>query len=368
MVSSAFTYLAAASTLLSAASAHMIMSTPVPYGKSSLNNSPLDPSGSDFPCKQRSGVYEAQGASNSAAVGATVKLAFTGSAVHGGGSCQISLTSDKAPSKTSKWMVIHSIEGGCPAKGQAGNGAASDYSFSIPAGVAAGEYTLAWTWFNKVGNREMYMNCAPFTVTGGSKRSVEARKESARMSRRADSFPAMFTANICGSTCITKESVDLQFPDPGANVDKFGKPADLKLATCACSGGAAASSSSSSSSSGSSSPPPPPPSSAAPATSAAPAAPAPVVQSTPSAAPAAPAPAPAAPAPAAPAPADPAPAPAAPAPAAPAAPASGASCSSPGALVCSSDGTQFGICAGTSAVMMAVAAGTKCSGGAIMAA
>lgn len=59
-------------------------------------------------------------------------------------------------------------------------------------------------------------------------------------------------------------------------------------------------------------------------------------------------------------------------PAAPAAPtggaSSGTSCSADGALVCSADGSQFGICSGGQATMMAVSAGTKCSGGSIVAA
>lgn len=49
--------------------------------------------------------------------------------------------------------VIHSVIGGCPL--------AFDYTFTVPAGVPAGKNVLlGWTWFNKVGNREMYMNCA----------------------------------------------------------------------------------------------------------------------------------------------------------------------------------------------------------------
>ena len=35
---------------LAPASAHMIMKTPTPYGAATINNSPLDASGSDYPC------------------------------------------------------------------------------------------------------------------------------------------------------------------------------------------------------------------------------------------------------------------------------------------------------------------------------
>jgi len=156
-------------------SGHMIMSTPVPYGKSSLDSSPLS-SGTQYPCKQRSGVYNDEGAraKNAMAIGATQQLSFAGSATHGGGSCQISLSTDKEPTKDSKFAVIKSIEGGCP--GGANGGSSATFEYSIPSkfsylqflqlqeeklifhidSVAPGEYTLAWTWFNRIGNREIY--------------------------------------------------------------------------------------------------------------------------------------------------------------------------------------------------------------------
>lgn len=202
--------------LATVASAHMLMNNPAPYGKSSLSNGPLDGSGADFPCKQRAGVYEAEGASNIYEQGSTQQLSFTGSAVHGGGSCQVSITTDLEPNKNSVWKVIKSIEGGCPAKDTAGNmpeNANADdpykYDFTIPKELAAGKYTLAWTWFNKVGNREMYMNCAPLEVTGsgGSKSHL-------------DTLPDMFVANV-GGECGTAADTDLLFPDPGADIDQF---------------------------------------------------------------------------------------------------------------------------------------------------
>ncbi|KAI8191504.1 hypothetical protein K4K51_011821 [Colletotrichum sp. SAR 10_75] len=203
--------------LATLASAHMKMSSPVPYGASSLDNGPLDASGKDFPCKQRATVYDAEGASNVYAQGAGGKLAFIGSAVHGGGSCQVSITYDAKPDKNSVWKVIKSIEGGCPAKNAAGNLGDNanqqnqdTYDFTIPTDMPAGNGTIAWTWFNKIGNREMYMNCGPVTITGsaGSQSAYEA-------------LPDMFTANI-GNDCATLESKDVQFPNPGTSVDKFG--------------------------------------------------------------------------------------------------------------------------------------------------
>jgi len=237
------------------ASAHMIMNTPVPFGKSTLNSSPLDTStGVDFPCKQRTGVYDAEGASNTMAIGSVQPLKFTGSAVHGGGSCQISVTYDQKPTKSSVFKVIHSIEGGCPMQNITGNNgddaSAVDpdtYSFTIPASLPTGTATLAWTWFNKVGNREMYMNCAPITITSGSSKreELEARNTTQLVERDMSAFnalPDMFTANLAGpSGCGTVSDTDLIFPNPGDSLERLGLATSSALAapTGPCSAAAA---------------------------------------------------------------------------------------------------------------------------------
>lgn len=213
-----------------AVNAHMIMTNPVPYGKETLNNSPLAADGSDFPCKLRSGAFDIT-EENTIAIGASHALSFEGSATHGGGSCQISLTTDREPTKQSEWKVIKSFEGGCPANvdgNMAGGASMKDpyqFSFTIPEGIEAGKYTLAWTWFNRIGNREMYMNCAPVTVTGGSaKRSTEVEIPPV-IEKRTANFPPMFVANING--CTTKEGIDIRFPQPGEYVQYLGQPANL---------------------------------------------------------------------------------------------------------------------------------------------
>ncbi len=224
--------------LAALARSHMCMSKPVPFGLSTLNNSPLLADGSDFPCKQRTGVYDAEGASNTMALGSVQSLTFVGGATHGGGSCQISITYDEAPTASSTFKVIHSIEGGCPIKNVAGNNADTatavdpdTYSFTVPTSLPTGTAVLAWTWFNKIGNREMYMNCAPITITGStSKRSDEeedlwARNYTQIMERDTAAYsalPNMFVANIPTTSCKTGDSEDLQFPDPGDSLEKFG--------------------------------------------------------------------------------------------------------------------------------------------------
>ncbi|QUC22716.1 uncharacterized protein UV8b_06957 [Ustilaginoidea virens] len=199
------------------ASAHMLLANPAPYDKSKLTNGPLLDNGSDFPCKVGKVTYSAEGASNVYPQGSSQKLEFTGSAVHGGGSCQLSVTTDLKPNKNSVWKVIKSIHGGCPAKNTPGNlgdnPSSKDpftYDFTIPKEMAAGNYTLAWTWFNRIGNREMYMNCAPLTVTG-----------SGGSSSFLNTLPDMFVANV-NNGCTTVEGSDVIFPNPGKDVDSFG--------------------------------------------------------------------------------------------------------------------------------------------------
>lgn len=216
-----------------AASAHMLMSEPVPYSKDSLNNSPLAADGSDFPCKMRPDAYTVS-TMNEMIIGEPNKLSFQGSATHGGGSCQISLTEDMKPTRTSTWKVIKSIEGGCPANvdGNLSENDSTSFNFTIPEGIKNGKYTLAWTWFNRIGNREMYMNCAPINVKGGpSKRDSGVET----VEKRSANYPPMFVANING--CTTKESVDIRFPQPGEEVERDGQESNLAPeGQSACSG------------------------------------------------------------------------------------------------------------------------------------
>lgn len=142
--------------------AHMILDYPKPFGVPTLNNSPLDAPGKDFPCKQPTGVYDLT-QMNYWTAGERQAVSFIGTAVHGGGSCQFSVTTGLQPTKSSQWKVIHSVIGGSPASAagnlEAGH-QADTFDFEFPRGMPSGRYTFAWTWFNWRGNREMYMNCA----------------------------------------------------------------------------------------------------------------------------------------------------------------------------------------------------------------
>ncbi|RMJ21511.1 hypothetical protein PHISP_07621 [Aspergillus sp. HF37] len=207
--------------------AHIKMIQPTPYNEDTLTKGPMNPDGSNFPCKISPGAYEAPAESNNMKIGELQTLKLMGSAVHGGGSCQVSLTTDMHPTKDSEWMVIKSIMGGCPAKAE-GNLPGSiqsnvnSFDFTIPDGIEPGKYTLAWTWFNRIGNREMYMNCAPINVEGGSAKRSEP--DSKAISKRYE-FPGLFVANING--CTTEHGVDVRFPNPGGVVEFLGDLANL---------------------------------------------------------------------------------------------------------------------------------------------
>lgn len=207
--------------VISLVRAHIKVYVPTPYGRTTLNNSPLLADGSDFPCKLRPGVYDLEGASNIYALGSKNVISFIGQAVHGGGSCQISITYDTQPTRSSVWKVIKSIEGGCPAQDQIGHmgddaNAVNPYQyyFDIPPDIPAGSGTIAFTWFNKLGIREMYMNCGPVTLTGAG----------GSMSN-FDALPDMFRANI-NNGCSVPDGKDVLFPDPGESLERLNGATD----------------------------------------------------------------------------------------------------------------------------------------------
>lgn len=203
----------------------MYLNSPMRFA--SQDNAPLDAVNSNYPCKlgkssDPNTVYAYTQRSNMA-LGSDQVLQLMGQAVHGGGSCQLSLTKDLQPTSQSVFKVIHSIEGGCPARNTAGNLGDSSttidpftYNYTIPADLEAGDYVFSWTWFNKIGNREMYMSCAPVTLTGGSssKRSIEERGSSA-----FDALPNLIVGNVPDSPCTTSESTNILFDNPGMSVE-----------------------------------------------------------------------------------------------------------------------------------------------------
>lgn len=150
--------------------------------------------GSNFPCKgyQKNTPWRATAKYTA---GETYNITLAGSATHGGGSCQLSLSYDNG--KTFK--VIQSMMGACPLQ--------SKYDFQMPEDVANGNAVLAWTWFNLIGNREMYMNCADVVISGGN----------GTVSSFESGYPGIFVANV-NNGCSTVEDKQTVFAHPGDHV------------------------------------------------------------------------------------------------------------------------------------------------------
>jgi hypothetical protein len=206
--------LATATLCAYVADAHIIMASPVPFSVDKIDNSPITKE--QYPCKSNLGFTVST--MNSMAVGEQQTISFKGTAVHGGGSCQLSVTTDTEPTENSKFKVIKSIEGGCPGV----DGSTNEYQFEIPDSVPNGKATFAWTWFSKMsGAPELYMNCAPIEVTGGASDTTAF-----------DALPDMLVANI-GEGCTTAQNFATEFPDPGQVVEK-GNTNDQKPPTGSC--------------------------------------------------------------------------------------------------------------------------------------
>jgi hypothetical protein len=224
------------------AAAHMEISYPAPFRSrfnpnavniDYTNTAPLDATGSNYPCKgYHSDLGTGAGEPTATfAPGGAYNFTVVGSATHGGGSCQVSLSYDKGKTFT----VIQSIIGGCPLS--------SNYGFTIPADAPTGEAIWAWTWNNNIGNREQYMNCAAVTIgAGGAKREVEQRGTTAFSSR-----PQVFVANI-GNGCTTTEGTDVDYPNPGPDVVTTGSLIGKPVGNCGSGAGTSAGGGSASSS------------------------------------------------------------------------------------------------------------------------
>ncbi|KAF2757456.1 hypothetical protein EJ05DRAFT_500993 [Pseudovirgaria hyperparasitica] len=357
----------ATASMATSAVAHMIMANPVPFSADLIQNGPIDRA--QFPCQAQLGFNITK--ENVMKVGEKQTLSFKGTAVHGGGSCQLVVTTDRPPTANSKFKVIKSIEGGCPGV----DGGPSTFDFTLPAAVPDGELSFAWTWFAKLsGKPEMYMNCAPITVSGGAKDASGL-----------DSLPDMFVANLDDAGCRTEGNKDTAFPNPGKEVQRASAFNEGKLeGPCKANSGPPAAA---------------PPAQATPTSAAggnanngqytaeAPVASAPPSNDggavfAPSAAPSAEAPVPAdpistpttlvtvtnaAPAPTAPVQATPPAIPTpAPTPGSASPPANGTACTTDGALVCNGS-EQWGLCNHGAVQWQPVAAGTTCANGAIQA-
>ncbi|EMC94923.1 hypothetical protein BAUCODRAFT_518344 [Baudoinia panamericana UAMH 10762] len=206
--------------LLPSALCHMEMSWPYPFRSKydPANNyenidysmtSPLDADGSDFPCK---GYQNDESTRSPIAyiAGSTYNVTLAGSAAHGGGSCQLSLSYDNGAT----FRVVKSMIGGCPLT--------STYDLTIPAYAPAGAALLAWTWQNYEGNREFYMNCAAIRIT----RQIPSLRRR-KAFRSFESLPYIWRTNLAGlNNCTTAAeqppSDTVVYPNPGPDVQYGG--------------------------------------------------------------------------------------------------------------------------------------------------
>ncbi|KAK3955649.1 hypothetical protein QBC32DRAFT_403105 [Pseudoneurospora amorphoporcata] len=252
-----FTSTAAAALLFTSVQGHMVMNTPHSYnlyngsGPDLVQVDPLDGVQYKYPCQNHYRVEER----GTVKVGDVQLVNFTGGAQHGGGSCQFSISYDD-PEQSNGWntsatfKTIYTIIGGCPAKfsddqersgsnlplvaqkdpsqrletlhcnDDKGLDCTRSFMIPIPDFLPPGKATFAWTWFNKIGNREMYMNCAPIEITGGT-----PSKE------KFNALPNIFVANIPKQTdipgydgCFTGDGAKnvVNIPNPG----EFGRVGD----------------------------------------------------------------------------------------------------------------------------------------------
>jgi len=216
--------------------AHMEMMDPPAleskYNKHAVNvdysmTSPLIADGSNYPCKGYNKIKAEMTSVATWAAGSSQTVKLTGGAIHDGGSCQLSISEDGG----SSFKVIKSFEGNCPASTNA------ELPVDIPKDAKSGDVLFAWSWNNKVGNREFYMNCAAVTITGGGSGLA--------------SYPDIFVAQLSGvNTCTIAEGIDVKYPNPGKNV-VVAPGASLGAPTGNC-GSASSSGSSGSSGSGTS--------------------------------------------------------------------------------------------------------------------
>jgi len=193
--------------------AHMDVSNPPPY-RSKLNHnvaeanidysmtSPLAADGSNFPCKGYNVDWETPAGASTGTVTAGQKstISIEGTASHEGGSCQISLSFDGGKS----FKVIKSYIGNCVRVTSSGVDPNQTYEYTVPSDAKSGDAMLTWSWFNRVGNREMYMNCATITINGGGQSTL-------------DSYPDIFKCHI-GNGCTIPEGTDVVFQNPGNDV------------------------------------------------------------------------------------------------------------------------------------------------------
>jgi hypothetical protein len=150
-----------------------------------------------FPCKGFP-----KGPSTKTINGNTVNMKLEGSATHGGGHCQFGVTYDD-----STFVVLKTVTDNCLISGM-------EYSFDLPSNIPSGDITVFWTWVNRLGNREYYMECADITVNNpnGNNSPVEIQGKE------------LLVVNILGKTIIPEN-----FPVGNDGIDLLNARKDISI-------------------------------------------------------------------------------------------------------------------------------------------
>ncbi|KAM7187833.1 hypothetical protein V8F20_010792 [Naviculisporaceae sp. PSN 640] len=231
--------------LASVTDGHLIMNSPKPYNyytQPYVQINPLDGVNFRYPCQGNGYVVDSE-IPTVVAGGAPLPVNFTGTATHGGGSCQFSISYDD-PGAVNGWKpdfqfkTIYSLIGGCPASSaqnlapvdqdpwgrsdgpHCGNDSGQEcirqFLVPFPKFLKNGRAIFSWTWHNRIGNREIYMNCAPIMITGGTEDWDEIN---ALPEPFLGNVPAIQT-DIPGHTyCTTGLNQTVNYPNPG----QFGR-------------------------------------------------------------------------------------------------------------------------------------------------
>ncbi|KAJ9069638.1 hypothetical protein DSO57_1016449 [Entomophthora muscae] len=140
--------------------AHMEMTNPAPRrskhhkGYKDIDYDMVSPLGGrfKFPCRG----FAAGPVKDKYTAGQEVDVKIGGIVHHSGGHCQFALSFNGKD-----FVTIHTVFGKCPQPQRS-------FSVKIPKNFPSGKAVFAWVWNNRVGNRELYMNCADIEISGGS--------------------------------------------------------------------------------------------------------------------------------------------------------------------------------------------------------
>jgi len=94
-----------------------------------------------------------------------ITITLEGTAIHGGGHCQFGISYDDK-----NFVVLKTVLNDCLLD-------TMSYSYEIPKYAKGDNITVFWTWVNRIGNREYYMECADITVKTNGKMTNIPGKE-----------------------------------------------------------------------------------------------------------------------------------------------------------------------------------------------